>query len=229
MLKKLKETNKLKQILLISLITAFGSLLLFTRMYKTGSYHFLFLVWNLFLAGIPWVISTALILFPNFRKRLVVLLISGFFWILFIPNSFYILTDLFHLNYKNLAPIWYDLVLIFSFAWAGIILGFAALQDAEEILSERINKKLIPFFSITVLFLISFGIYLGRVLRWNSWNIINEPAGLLSDIKERITDPFDHPGTWGMTIVIGILLNLIWWSIKTLQSKSTAIKIENTY
>jgi len=121
---------------------------------------------------------------------------------------------LFHLNYKNLAPIWYDLVLIFSFAWAGIILGFATLKDAEKILSERMNKKLIPVFITFILFLISFGIYLGRILRWNSWNILNEPEGLLQDIKERITDPFDHPATWGMTILVGILLNLIWWSFK---------------
>ena len=125
------------------------------------------------------------------------------------------------MNYKNLAPIWYDLVLIFSFAWVGMLLGYTTLQDAEVILSEKMNKKLIPVFSVTVLFLISFGIYLGRILRWNSWNIINEPAGLLHDIKVRITDPFDHPGTWGMTILIGILLNLIWFSFKYFNNTRT--------
>jgi len=214
LLKKLKDTNKLNQIILITAVSLFGLVLLFTRIYKTGSVHFMFLIWNLFLAGIPWIISTLLILYPKLRKRLIILLIFSGIWLLFIPNSFYILTDLFHLNYKNLAPIWYDLVLIFSFAWAGIILGFATLKDAEKILSERMNKKLIPVFITFILFLISFGIYLGRILRWNSWNILNEPEGLLQDIKERITDPFDHPATWGMTILVGILLNLIWWSFK---------------
>ncbi|MCD4791826.1 MAG: DUF1361 domain-containing protein [Bacteroidales bacterium] len=74
-----------------------------------------------------------------------------------------------------------------------------------------------------ILFLISFGIYLGRILRWNSWNIINEPGSLLQDITERISNPFNYPETWGMTILTGILLNLIWWSFKVFQTKNQNI------
>lgn len=223
MIKKLRETNKLQLGILIASVSTFALLLVAFRIYKTGSIHFIFLIWNLFLAGIPWVISSLLIIFPKLRKRLALLLISGIIWLIFIPNAFYILTDLFHLNYKNLAPVWYDLVLIFSFAWAGLMLGFSSLKDIELILSERLNKKWIPVFSALILFLISFGIYLGRILRWNSWNIINEPGNLLQDISERVSNPFDHPGTWGMTILTGILLNLIWWSFKVFQAKNQNI------
>lgn len=217
MIKKLKQTNKLPQIILIASVSIFGFILLYFRIYKTDSIHFSFLIWNLFLAGIPWLISTILILYQNLRKKFLILIISGIIWLIFIPNSFYILTDLFHLNYKNLAPIWYDLVLIFSFAWAGIILGFASIKDVENILSEKINKKLVPLFTVSILFLISFGIYLGRILRWNSWNIINDTSGLFQDITNRISNPFEYPRTWGMTILTGILLNIIWWSFKIFQ------------
>lgn len=219
MIKKLKETNILQMGLLVAGISAFGTAMVIFRIYKTGSMHFLFLIWNLFLAGIPWIISSILILSPGLRKRKILLFIAGSIWLLFIPNSFYIITDLFYLKYKNLAPIWYDLVLIFSFAWAGIILGFSSLKDLEEILSEKIRKNLNAILISSLLFLISFGIYLGRFQRWNSWNIINEPKELFYDIGERIANPAEHPGTWGMTILTGILLNCIWWSFKLFKSK----------
>ena len=101
MLKKLNQTNKLQQIILITSVTAFGLLVLAFRIHKTDSIHFMFLIWNLFLAGIPWIVSSLLIVFPKLRKRYLVLIPAGIIWLLFIPNTFYILTDLFHLNYKN--------------------------------------------------------------------------------------------------------------------------------
>lgn len=219
MVSKLIQANKLKPALLILMIGTFGILLVFFRIFKTGSPHFIFLIWNLMLAGIPWILSTLLILYPKIRKRIIVLIFIGILWILFIPNAFYILTDLFHLNYQNRAPVWYDLILIFSFAWAGILLGFSSLKDIEQVLSERINGKFIPFILSGLLFLSAFGIYLGRFLRWNSWNIINRPGELLFDIKERFENPMDHPGTWGMTILTGIMLNLIWWSFRMFNHK----------
>ncbi len=218
--KQLKQTNKLQQIILITSVTIFGLLVLAFRVHKTDSIHFMFLIWNLFLAGIPWVVSSLLIVFPKLIKKLFVLIPAAIIWFIFIPNTFYILTDLFHLNYKNLAPIWYDLMLIFSFAWAGIMLGFTSIKDLELILSEKINKKIVVVITASIMFLISFGIYLGRFLRWNSWNIINEPANLLYDITDRFANPFAYPRTWGMTILTGILLNLIWWSFKVFQTKT---------
>jgi uncharacterized membrane protein len=218
MIQKLKQANKFQQSILLSTVIIFGILLLTLRIYKTESVHFLFLIWNLFLAIIPWGISSLLVIFPKLRKRYSVLITAGIIWLLFIPNTFYIITDLFHLHYKNLAPIWYDLLLIFTFAWAGILLGFSSLKDAELILSEKTNCKLVPLFTSIVLFIISFGIYLGRFLRWNSWNIINEPSNLFYDITDRITNPFEHTETWGMTILTGILLNLLWWSFKVLRN-----------
>ncbi|MCD4791825.1 MAG: DUF1361 domain-containing protein [Bacteroidales bacterium] len=139
MLKKLKQTNKLQQSILIISVGTFAVLLLAFRIHKTDSVHFIFLMWNIFLAGIPWVISSLFILYPKLQKKTILILTAGIIWLVFIPNTFYILTDLFHLNYKNLAPIWFDLVLIFSFAWAGLMLGFSSLKDVELILSEKIN------------------------------------------------------------------------------------------
>ena len=111
-------------------------------------------------------------------------------------------------------------MLIFSFAWAGLIFGFMSIRDFELIISEKTNKKIVPVFISIILFLSGFGIYLGRFLRWNSWNIINNPANLFQDITNRFANPVAYPRTWGVTIIAGILLNLIWWSFKVFQKKN---------
>ncbi|HNP47516.1 MAG TPA: DUF1361 domain-containing protein [Bacteroidia bacterium] len=184
----------------------------------TGSPVYLFLNWNLFLAFIPWCVGT--LLSGKLEKS------SGFFttsvllsaWILFFPNSPYILTDLFHLKARNPVPLWYDLVVILSFAWTGLTFGFISLLEIETLLTRHLNKTLVGILSSLLLFLGSFGVYLGRYLRWNSWDLFSEPSPLLYDIGARIANPFSYPATWGMTLLLGILLNMIFWTFKIIRT-----------
>jgi uncharacterized membrane protein len=181
---------------------------------------FLFLNWNLFLAFIPWALTILVRIKPIIQKKritIVTLLVS---WLLFFPNAPYILTDLFHLRLKSAMPIWFDLVLILSFAWTGILFGFLSLLDIENILGKSIKSRYITLISIGLMFLGSFGIYLGRFLRWNSWDIISEPFKLIYDIGDRIINPFSHPRTWGVTILMGILLTIIYLSFKLVRKRS---------
>jgi uncharacterized membrane protein len=97
--------------------------------------------------------------------------------------------------------------------------GFMSLWDIENLLSKRINKKLIPFISLSLLFLGSFGIYIGRYLRWNSWDVIRQPYSLAYDIGDRIIDPFHHRQTWGMTLFMFIFLSIIYWSFKFIKKR----------
>jgi uncharacterized membrane protein len=69
------------------------------------------------------------------------------------------------------------------------------------------------------LFIGSFGIYVGRFLRWNSWDILTEPLHLIYDIGDRFINPFDHPRTWGMTIFMGIFLNMIYLSFRLIRTR----------
>ena len=189
------------------------------RFVYTDTKLFLFLNWNLFLAFIPWGLTTLTIIKPSWQKSrsiLTVLLVS---WLLFFPNAPYIFTDLFHLRLKTLMPVWFDLVLILSFAWTGLLFGFLSLWDIERLLSRYLSRFWISVISIGLLFLGSFGIYLGRYLRWNSWDIIKEPFGLLYDIGDRLINPFSHPRTWGMTLFMGFFLNLVYWSFRLIRNR----------
>jgi uncharacterized membrane protein len=117
-------------------------------------------------------------------------------------------------------PIWFDLVLILSFAWTGVLLGFLSLWDIERILKKIFNEKWISVISSALLFLGSFGVYLGRYQRWNSWDIINEPSGLFNDISNQVINPTDHPRAWGMTIAMGLFLNILYWSFRLIKKRT---------
>lgn len=218
MLKSLRDAGRLNITVLLFVMSSFSFGLSIVRCAITGTNLFLFLNWNLFLAMIPWFLSTYLIIrkINNSFSMILVALI----WIAFFPNSPYILTDLFHLRWDpQHGIIWFDLILILSFAWTGLLFGFISLQDIHTMLSKYLKEKWIYLLTIFFLLLSSFGIYLGRFLRWNSWDIIRQPQGLFSDIADRFADPMSHPRTWGMTILLGILLNMMYFSIRLLKNE----------
>jgi uncharacterized membrane protein len=216
MIKKRIESERLGITVLLLLLSLFSFSLTAFRIFYTGSLEFISLNWNLFLAFIPWLLSSIIILgkLQNNKILLILLLMT---WILFFPNSPYILTDLFHLGINAYAPIWFDLVLILSFALTGLLFGFISLMDIEKILSEYFSKGKVIFLTIVFLFLGGFGVYIGRYLRWNSWDVISSPVSLFSDILHRFSNPIAHPKTWALTILLGILLNLLYFSFRFIK------------
>lgn len=219
MIKQLKKYNRSGETFFLGLMSIVCFCLSVFRFIYTDTKVFLFLNWNLFLAFIPWLLSSTLILYHGLQKSKVGLTLLVFAWLLFFPNAPYILTDLFHLQMQSTMPIWFDLLLILSFAWVGLLFGFMSLWDIEKILSTRINKKIIPIISAVLLFLGSFGIYIGRYLRWNSWDIISEPFALLYDIGNNIINPFQHLRTWGMTFLMFLFLYMIYWSFRFVKNR----------
>ncbi|MBF9220867.1 DUF1361 domain-containing protein [Hymenobacter ruricola] len=184
---------------------ALSFLLIVGRVLMTGHFTFLFLIWNLFLAVIPFALSTLLgIAQGPLRVRL--LLPVGAAWLLFFPNAPYILTDLFHLDARPGVPLWYDLALILSCAWNGLMLAYASLSDMQRLVQARLGFWSGWVFATLALLLSSFGIYLGRYLRFNSWDVLANPLTLFYDIVNRILHPFSFPGTWGVTLVFGLFL-----------------------
>lgn len=220
MIDRLRVLNRLNITILLIIMSLFCFGLSILRYLITETKVFLFLNWNLFLALIPWLISSFIVI-KELQKKKILVFFLVILWLLFFPNSPYILTDLFYLRLIYSAPIWYDLIVILSFAWTGLIYGFVSLMDIEKILKQYINGKLVTIITITFLFITSFGIYLGRYLRWNSWDFLSNPFGLFSDIVERFINPFDYPRTWGMTVLMGLLLNMMYFSIKFINNKNS--------
>ena len=219
MIKLLKERNRFNETLFMGTISLLCFSFSIFRFIYTDTKVFLFLNWNLFLAFVPWAVTSIAILKPTIQSYKITIIILLAVWLLFFPNAPYILTDLFHLRLKSSMPKWFDLILILSFAWTGLVFGFLSLWDIEKILTKSLNQIWISIISISLLFIGSFGIYLGRYLRWNSWDIIGEPFNLLYDITDRLINPFDHPRTWGVTIFMGIFLNMIYWTFRMVKKR----------
>jgi uncharacterized membrane protein len=194
----------------------FNTALIIYRMYYSETIVYLFLIWNLFLAWIPYVLGLVIRLYGEKLRK-----ISSYFilfvWLLFFPNALYILTDLYHLRVIDNMPLWYDLILILSFAFNGLFLGFVSLIYVQDFLQKKYSKVMGWIISLGAILLASFGIYLGRYLRWNSWDIISSPIGLFADIFGRIFNPTEHPRVYGMTIALFILLSLIYLMLKALR------------
>ena|SRR6218665_1282222 len=205
-----------KLIITMALSSVLSVLLLYIRMEWSGSIAYIFLTWNLFLAWIPFMFSFFLsdVQARNRSKYLLLLLFSG--WLLFFPNSPYILTDLFHLRPKAGIPLWYDLVLILSFAWNGLLLGFSSLLEVQRILKIYLNEKLVAVFIVLLMVLCSFGIYLGRYPRWNSWDILSNPVALFGDIFNMLLHPFENTRMVGVTFFFSLFLIAGYWTLHTM-------------
>ena len=184
------------------------------RFYFTGKPYYLFLVWNLFLAWIPFVISSGFAKVLHSKAWIQALLFCC--WLAFFPNALYIITDLIHLEKESTVPKWFDAVLLFSSSVVGLIMAFISLYRVENFLKERVHQKLHSVLIVLILFMGSFGVYLGRFLRWNSWDIVSNPLQLLVSIVERIISPFDHVQTWSVTIILTIFFYLLYIAIKKL-------------
>lgn len=194
-----------------------GVALLAFRIWFSGSFAFTFLPWNLFLAFIPFAISHALLRkgVPNRWKLMTVLPV----WLLFFPNAPYIITDLYHITYAQAMPVWFDMAMILTYAWNGLLLGFLSLMDMEHAVTQRTNRLAGRMFSVSVLVLAGFGIYLGRFLRWNSWDIVTHPWLLFHDIGHRLLHPMEHPRTLGVTVVFSLFLLFSYFTLDVLVRK----------
>ncbi len=229
-----RDERQFRIYLVMCLSTIFGFALISVRLYysnfdydqiKTsndytairGSYSFLFLVWNLFLAWIPYWISLSIEKVSRLTgSRLIIggILIS---WLLFFPNAPYIVTDLLHLKSRSPIPKWYDLMVLVSFAWTGLMLGFLSLYEIQLFLRKRISAVLSWSLTISAIILCAFGIYLGRFLRWNSWDAITNPTSLLQDITTSLSSPMAYSNTFNITIVFSGFLFLAYLTLVTLM------------
>lgn len=188
-----------------------------SRSMITGKLAFLWLLWNLFLAYIPYVLTSWLSLRPEMAKKNLAFLLFFVVWLLFIPNTFYIITDLFHLGGYRSVPLWFDLFLLFSFAWNGLLLGVLSVRQMEKIMVQRVGLTREWLFLYPIMWLNALGVYIGRYLRFNSWDVVTDPVQLLKDIADLILHPFQYRMAWAMVSCFSVLMTLMYITLKKLS------------
>lgn len=210
-LQHLPASLTLHQWILVS--CGFSSLLLAARCCVTLLPEFIFLAWNLFLAFIPYQLTRWVKNSVRVMEKRMLLLTCLLAWLLFIPNSFYIITDLFHLSKVKSAPSWFDLLLIYSFAWNGLVLGILSLRDAGLVFRVTMGRRVSFLVILVAMWLIAFGIYIGRYLRFNSWDVLTNPFSLAGELAAMIFHPLAHGYAWGMTVCYAVFLTLVYYTL----------------
>lgn len=201
-------THHRSNTLLALLVISSASLILIgVRLFLAApSRAYAFLVWNLFLAWIPYVIGLCLLIYhPRITSRWMLLVIV-LLWILFFPNAPYIATDFFHFDQKPHIPVWFDLIMLFSFAWSGLLLGLLSLRDVQTVIAEKTNHFLGWLFVMLAILFGAVGVYMGRYLRWNSWDVFIDPIELVNDLVTRFMYPSQDWRVWGLTVAFSFFL-----------------------
>lgn len=182
---KLDSKRFSKYIILLILISLTNSLLLVIVSFYSHNYSFLYFIWNLFLSWVPLALSITLIyILKNKLWSSWSALFMSFVWLIFIPNSFYMISDFVHLIEVPTNYLLYFVIAFTAIIYSASINGYISLY----LIHRELKKRLRPGTSWLVVAIIclisSYAIYIGRVLRWNSWDILINPGGVLFDVSD---------------------------------------------
>lgn len=206
----LAEARFLMAAVLLSLLTL---ALFLVRSLLAGRFEFTFIPGNLALAWLAlafsWLLIKNLNIMPWSDWRSIVLTIL---WLVFLPNAWYVLTDFIHIEPTAEVSQLYDITLIFSLVFTGFMLGFTSLYLVHKQIFARMREALSNFLVAGIILLASFAIYLGRDLRWNTWDVISDPRGLIINVSDRVLDPFGHPRALNVTLLFFILLSSLYFA-----------------
>lgn len=188
------------------------------------------MAWNLILAGIPYAISFMLLQIVTRKPDLIrlrwLVAVVFFMWLLFFPNAPYLITDLEHIHTFNTPHFIADVMIITSFAITGLI---AALQSMNQMIQVLINTyTLVNSVFITCIryglwWLSALGIYLGRELRWNSWDLIDKPLLIVDDTASLFINPFQELNAWYFIIALGTFLSITQYVYSKFSSHETTV------
>jgi uncharacterized membrane protein len=177
------------------------------RVLWTGNLRYSFLIWNLFLAWVP--MAFALLACEKFQcasaRSWRFLSLAGA-WLLFFPNAPYIFTDLIHLTTRFYGHFWVDLSLILLCALTGLVLGFVSLYMMQSVVQRMLGRAASWLFIATVAGLSGFGIYLGRFMRFNSWDVLFKPRQVAHGIGHLVADPLANSTSLAFPLLFGTFL-----------------------
>ena len=220
--------SRRRLVTLLGLVAAslFCVALVLVRMIESGSPKFTGLIWNLFLAWIPFVL--AVVVYDRWRRgrARASLVFLGGLWLLFFPNAPYIVTDFVHLERTADAPYWYDAVTVSAFAWTGLLLGFASLFLMQTVVRQWRGVAAGWSFAAAAIALGSLGIYLGRFLRLNSWDALEHPSVLPRIAHAVARDPFAYQEAIAVTVLFTVALGFAYFLLYSFAIVGRELDVE---
>jgi uncharacterized membrane protein len=194
--------------------------LFLANVHTTHSWEFAYLIWNLFLAWTPLLFTFWLLrvlrrkLWSSWEALLVTVI-----WLSFLPNSFYMISDFVHILEVPPARVLYLVVVFSSFILNGVILGYLSLFQVHQELLKRLSKRTSAILVSLVLIVCSFAIYIGHDLRWNSWDLLRDPGGILVDVSNHVTDAIAYTTALSFFLLLASLYVVVWYTARTMRQQ----------
>lgn len=207
------------KIFLLALLSGIGTMMLAGRIIISGSLEHFGLFWNLFLAWLP--LACAYIIQKCRQYQLINTygLAAGVIaWLLLFPNAPYLITDLIHLKEVPDYLLWYDSLMSFSFALAGLLTGLYSVLIIHRLVEQTTNRAMAWVIMAGCLILSSYGVYLGRFGRWNSWDVLTNPFSLVRYSLSNLHNPVAIKLTLTFSLAMLIMYAAFW--LYTLKAKS---------
>jgi uncharacterized membrane protein len=203
--------RRLAAVASLLLASAFGVALVAFRYAWSGQAGYGNLVWNLVLAWVPFVL--ALVVYDRVRRgsRGLGLLVPAALWLAFLPNAPYLVTDFVLLREIDGMPVWFDVALLTTFAWTGLLLGFVSVYLVQGAVARLYGAAAGWLAALGALGLSGLGIYLGRYLRLNSWDLLVQPGSVAGEVLERLSSP----RMVGMSLVMAAFLTVAYAMLYT--------------
>jgi len=209
-----QSSKELRYLQALGLLSALCLAFFVVRVILTGSSAYVFIPGNLALAWLGlffgWLLARRL---RTQRWASWQNITLSFLWLFFLPNTWYLLTDFIHVYPTGEVSELYDIVMVGSLVLVGFILGFLSLFMIHKQMIRRFGERYSAYLVLGVILLSSFGIYLGRNLRWNSWDVIANPSGVILNVSDRLIDPLGHMRAFNVTGLFFVLLSVLYWAI----------------
>jgi uncharacterized membrane protein len=209
---KLIDLNILK---MFGVVTLVNIAILFIRNYVESNTVYNFLLWNLFLGFVPFLVAYILRLFEVRMKLMPYLFFNGL-WLLFYPNAPYMMTDLIHVQARSTTVI-YDTLIIYSISTLSLFYGFYSLKWVAEIWQKRFSKRTAIWLLVASIVLSGLGNYLGRILRLNSWDLFTHPGRVFLDIWHHLWPISSNQVTYYIVGLFTLIQLMILWLIHSFR------------
>lgn len=219
---KLQGSPRQQFVLALSFSTVVSIGLFAYGAWRNHSLAYDYMLWNLLLAWLPLLFALRVIhVLRTKRWSAWEPLLFTLLWLIFLPNSFYMISDFIHLRDVPTVDVLYDGVLFTSFIYTAVLLGFSSMYLLHLELKKRLRTTTAASLMAFTLLLCCVGIYIGRDLRWNSWDVVTNPAGLLFDVSDRVLHPRAYPQMFTTILsffaLLGSMYTLAWNGAKAIR------------
>ena len=203
--------------------SAWCIVLLAVRVHTFGSGGYRYLVWNLTLAWAPFLLSLLLLAAYRRRHTIAELVALGAAWLVFLPNAPYMLTDFIHLGTRHRLV---DSFVLASFAFTALALGFASLLLVQLVVTRAAGALAGWLTALAALFLSSVGMYLGRVQRLNSWDVLSRPRLVAGIARARLDDPFGNRHLILFLLAVSGTLTIAYLGLYAISALAASVRPE---